>query len=165
MGKLPTNKKLLISIILMMPGLQSVMASTNIEDGDAAYTSHNIKKAIQYYHIELRDSPGSIIARTRLAKSYRAKGYTKAFLKILDEVLTIAPTDEHALLMKSNYLISQGVLGEAETLLSTVLKNNPNNAEALNYLAQIHNSRGDTEAADELYLKMQTLGQTLGQSN
>ncbi len=159
MGKLPTNTKLLISIILMMLGLQPVIAATNIEDGDAAYTAHNIKKAIQYYYIELRDNPDSIAARTRLAKCYRAKGYTKEFLKMLEEVLILAPADEHALLMKSNYLISQGVLREAEILLHTVLGTNPNNTEALNYLAQIHNSRGDTEAADELYLKMQTLGQ------
>jgi Flp pilus assembly protein TadD len=152
-----TGLLFLIRILAVMSVANIILASPNIEQGDTAFANRNITKAIQQYQIELKNNSDSVIARTKLARCYMRKGYKSATLKMVDEAITLNPNDVDVLILKSKLHIWNSKYDDAMGILNQVLVLSPNNIEAYRDLAGIYNEKGETKAADELYLKINTL--------
>lgn len=135
-------------------------ASPNIDQGDAAFAKRDIARAIQQYQIELKNNPESVIARTKLARCYLRKGYKSATLNMVDEAIALAPNNVEALILKSKLYIWNDQIEDAVVILNKVQLLSPNNIEAYTDLASIYNNIGETQAADELYLKIEALSKS-----
>ena len=150
--------RVLIQVIITTIAMTAyAVAEDNLQAGDAAYSAHDMTKAIQQYQIELKNNPDSLEARIGLAKCYSKKGYKSSSSKLIDEVLSMDSSNEDALVLKSAIYIKQKKLDKASQLIERVLKVNPDNIAAHSHLARIHNESGDYESADELYSKINAL--------
>jgi len=71
--------------------------------------------------------------------------------KLADEVLTIAPEDETALLLKAKLQLREDKLDAAISNLRILVRNNPNSDEALVLLGQAYSNSGSTQLAESSY--------------
>tara|TARA_R110002153_G_scaffold18021_5_gene63256 strand:- start:86858 stop:89251 length:2394 start_codon:yes stop_codon:yes gene_type:complete len=88
-------------------------------------------------------------AQVLLAKIDLQNGDVKAAETMVEQILTVSPEDEGALLLKANIDIMNKNIDTAVTNLRVVLRNNPESEEALVLLAQAYMISGSTELADD----------------
>ena len=146
-----------IKILIVMNMTNIALASSNIEQGDAALKSRDVAKAIQHYQIELKNNPKSIVARTKLARCYMRKGYKSATTKMITEAIALDLNNIDVLLLKSKLHLWNKQSDKAMETLEQIKVLEPDNVEALGQLAGIYNDEGNTDAADALYLKIKAL--------
>ncbi|MBT8149149.1 MAG: tetratricopeptide repeat protein, partial [Gammaproteobacteria bacterium] len=102
-------------------------------------------------------SVGAIEARNTLGALYvQDKDYAAA-REIFDEVLDIEPQNESALLTRAGLKLSEGELKGGIADLRVILKNNPENTNALAALAQAQEANGNEGLALDNYRKLMAL--------
>jgi tetratricopeptide (TPR) repeat protein len=125
--------------------LRSTKAKLQLDNGHIDETIETLKQ------IKSLDTEGEYgrNARVMLAGFDFQQGNMESALVQLQEVLTIDPENEGALLLKAQIEIANKDIDTAVTHLRLVLRNNPESDKALVLLAQSYMNSGSTELAED----------------
>jgi len=127
--------------------LRSYKASLQLGNGDIddAIETLNLIKSLDIEGNYGRD------AQVALANYDFQQGKLELALAQLQEVLTVAPEHERALILKARIEIANKDIDTAVSHLRLVLRNNPESETALILLAQSYMSSGSTELAEDSF--------------
>ena len=114
-----------------------------------AENSEQAEAILQTIIKEKRLEPDGLKARTGLAMLKNQQEDVDAARTLLDEVLAENPQDGQALMLKGRIELQQKQYTEAVATFRSVLKGQPDSAEALTLLAAAHQGNGETELALE----------------
>lgn len=98
-----------------------------------------------------------IKARIALARIEASEGNRERAEKLIQQVLSIAPGENEALLLRAKLELHKDNTEQAITDLRTVLRNNPESDEALVLLAQAYVKIGSKELAEDSYRQALTV--------
>ncbi len=106
------------------------------------------------------ESVGAIEARTRLVQLFLADEDMDSARQMIGDILAIEPENEFGLMSRAGLHLNDRKLKDAIIDLRTVVKNNPENRQALSALAQTQEANGSVDLALDNYKKLMALGDT-----
>jgi tetratricopeptide (TPR) repeat protein len=98
---------------------------------------------------ETQTGDDAILARTSLAKLELQRGDVDAARELIEQVLSEAPSEVEALILRGGIRIDEGQTDDAIADLRTAYRNDPESERALALLAQAHLRAGDVNLAEE----------------
>ena len=104
------------------------------------------------------ESVGAIEARVRLMQLHLQAKENEQARTMIDEILEIEPENELALMSRAGISLADRRLKDATIDLRIVVKNNPDNKQALKALAQTQEAAGSVDLALDNYKKLMGLG-------
>lgn len=104
------------------------------------------------------ESVGAIEARVRLTQLYLQDKELDKASEMIADILAIEPENEMALMSRAGLSLADRKLKDATIDLRTVVKNNPENKQALAALAQTQEAAGSVDLALDNYKKLMALG-------
>ena len=109
-----------------------------------------LKAAARHYEKLLQKMPDDVELLSRLANTYLSLGKEKKAETLFDKIARIEQRaqQEKDTIAQGRQLLQQGKLKQAEEILSKVIKHNPNNAEALYWLAIVYARQGHFDHAE-----------------
>jgi len=96
-------------------------------------------------------------AQVMLAGYELQQGHVEVAKKEIDNVLTLVPENEGALLLRSRIQIAEKEYDSAVTNLRIILRNNPESEQALVMIAQAYMNTGSSELADDSFRQALTV--------
>lgn len=149
-----------ILVICLLVGLTACTNGQKSEDVnkkiDKLITEGNYNQAFMEISSALKDKTADINTKISLAWLYSyQKDYAKA-LTVLSEVLEESPNNEEALLLKAEILINIEDVQAAESILTQMIEQFPQNAAVYEKLALVYDNNSDPKddsKAEEAYKK------------
>jgi len=129
--------------------LQFASAQYSIAAGQTDEAITHLKKIIDQH----KTDPAGLRARNQLTKIYASLSQFNRANILVREVLDENPKNHDALVMKGRLAFRENNFTDATTAFRSVLKNQPDAAEILTYLAEAHLQLGETELAGEALLR------------
>ncbi len=109
-------------------------ADALLRSADAAYEHGRLAEASALYSDVLRADDGSVHARVRLANVFHLNSWNASALTMIDEALTLEPTNAVARLLRAKVYRDDGEGALAVAEYEALLETQPRNTEALYYV-------------------------------
>ena len=120
-------------------------AESYVPLAESAYASGNIKQAIRYYQMELREQPESTVARVGLAKCYFRNGYMDMAGTYINDVLRRDTNNSEALLLLGKSHLVKKEWAAARDVLLRLINNNPDYLDAYTPLSSALYNLGEKQ--------------------